>query len=341
MQLRRLGRRTGVGVALIKDEGDTFDRCCCEGVNVDMTLSFAGSEHDFKQQRAGLKELIVTTVQRQPRCLSKKQLEKLVEKYRGLARDLNEELNPDAIKTKFEDLAQELNTLEGGRCDVIPDVIRTWIKRRFMSLRSVKMDYSQGSEGGGGKINISVRAPNIPAAHEIEKRLSVLENTVKGFPMAKLVPTTLKMRSGNPKYIKLELALHRLTGKLPLENGEAIFGAPCSILTVTVTTLPIFLRLRDEDKMYADVFIVDPKEEYVGVSTSNMEPSFLVPNELRLSNAYWSDKVQHLYDDAHPRLVGDQKEGVLLLDAVNPRVTAHKRARAFKCILVGQSPTFV
>jgi hypothetical protein len=321
-QARGVETPSGVGFALIKDEGDTFDRCCEGEIKVNMTLSFSGSEHDFEHQKARLKELIATTVQRQ-RCFSRNQLEKLVEKYRNLARYLYEELNPDAIKKQFDDLAQELNALEEGKCDVNPDVIRAWIKKMFVSLRSVKTDYSQGSEGGEGKIIISVRAPNIPAAHDIERRLSALDNTLQDFPLAKLVPNTLKIRSVDPEYIKLERSMHQLTGKLPLENVGIFFGAPCSILTVTATTLPIFLRLLDEDKMYADVFIVDPKEDYVGVSTLNMEPTFLVPNELRLSNEYWSDKVQRLYEDAHPPLVEDQKTGVLLLDAVNPRVTAH------------------
>jgi hypothetical protein len=58
-----------------------------------------------------------------------------------------------------------------------------------------------------------------------------------------------------------------------------------------------------------------------------MEPSFLVPNELRLNNDYWSDSVENLYRDAHPIDDKDQKEGVLLLDAVNPRVTTWGNTR--------------
>jgi hypothetical protein len=80
--------------------------------------------------------------------------------------------------------------------------------------------------------------------------------------------------------------------------------------------------------MSSDVFIVQPSEdEYLGLSNSNMEADFLVPNELRLNNDYWSDSVENLYRDAHPIDDKDQKEGVLLLDAVNPRVTTWGNTR--------------
>lgn len=94
--------------------------------------------------------------------------------------------------------------------------------------------------------------------------------------------------------------------------------------------MPIFVRLLHEDKTSADVFVVKPSDgEYVGLSNENMETSFLVTNELTLRNepSYWSPRVTNFYIDAHPARAQDQKEGVLLLDAVNPRVTAPKNTR--------------
>ena len=128
------------------------------------------------------------------------------------------------------------------------------------------------------------------------------------------------------EYIQLEEAMHQLTGKIPLDADDNKIGAPLSILSVSATPLPILIRLGCEEKTSADTFIVRPDEkEYLELNNNNMDPSFLHHNELTLKNGYgmggiaWNPKVKRLYQDAHPQNRQEQKQGVLLLDAVNPR----------------------
>ena len=132
--------------------------------------------------------------------------------------------------------------------------------------------------------------------------------------------------------IQLERALHRITGKEKTELGT-FFGGPCSILSVTATLVPIFIRIYKEGKANVDVFMIVPDgAEYCGLGPDDMQPSFLTDYELthkkndavagRMGWSYWSKSVDELYRDAHPEDAQQQKEGVLLLDAANIRVRA-------------------
>jgi hypothetical protein len=126
------------------------------------------------------------------------------------------------------------------------------------------------------------------------------------------------------EYLKLEKALHQLTGKEPLPglgSGRSVkFGSPLLIFHVSATLLPIFMRLKTEGKDHLENFIVETDQDYSGLPA--MEPTYLATNELNHKNEYWSDTVEKLYSRAHPVDESEQREGILLLDAVNPRVTS-------------------
>jgi len=77
--------------------------------------------------------------------------------------------------------------------------------------------------------------------------------------------------------------------------------SPFSILGVSATTLPIFLRIAREGKTQVDIFVVKPGYEYLEFNTDNMEPllqrshaglqggpkeQYLTTNELRPRNGY-------------------------------------------------------
>ena len=80
--------------------------------------------------------------------------------------------------------------------------------------------------------------------------------------------------------IQLERALHRLTGKEKTELGT-YFGCPVSILSVSATLVPVFIRIYQEGKTNVDVFMVLPDEqEYCGLGPEDMRPSFLSDREL-------------------------------------------------------------
>jgi hypothetical protein len=131
--------------------------------------------------------------------------------------------------------------------------------------------------------------------------------------------------------LQLEMALDRLTGKRGYEGGGRL-GGPLLILNVSATLLPVFLRMRTEGKFHVETTIgKHDLEHYSGLDS--MEPVggvFLLDRELRRNNEpmpYWCDKVDILYTDAHPADPTKQGRGVLLLDAVNSRVTAEGNTR--------------
>ena len=137
--------------------------------------------------------------------------------------------------------------------------------------------------------------------------------------------------------IQLERALHRLTGKEETELST-LFGGPISILSVSATLVPVFIRIYEEGKAEVDVFMVVPDaSEYCGLGPEDMQPTFLCDRELtnrkndyeggRVGWSYWSASVEDLYQDAHPEDAQQQKEGVLLLDAANTRVKAADNIR--------------
>jgi hypothetical protein len=277
-------------------------------IEVVTTLSFAGSQHQFQQHEAALKSLIAALVQAQ-RPFSEAQKQKLVA--------MNEELLLSLDEPSLQVLAQQLNELERGALEVKPETIRAWIQRRERFFSRVRIAVTV--ENGCVTAKVAVKAFDLPGAAAIKTRLSALDESMMASGFSRQGDAMVSCVDQD--CIMLEEAMHRLTGKQETEHGR-LFGAPVSILSVSATTLPIFIRLLQEGKMSSDVCIVQPSEdEYLGLSNRNMEPSFLVPNELRLNNDYWSDSVENLYRDAHPIDDKDQKEGVLLLDAVNPRVT--------------------
>ena len=296
-----------------------------------VTLSFAGSQHEFKRRAAGLHGLIAAAIQGRG-SFSKAQEQKLVDVYEDLYEDSSDE--PD-----YDSLARQLNDLEGGARDVrdVKPCIRKWIKKRHVSLRRVRIACEE-SKDGGGTVTVSVKVPNCLQADKVTKSLEEADRDIAALGFAR--QGEMEIRAEDPEFIVLERAMHRLTGKLKPENGGS-FGAPVSILSVSATTLPIFIRLLQEEKMGADTFIVQPSEdEYVGLSNSNMHPSFLVPNELVLRNKYWSESVEQLYADAHPLRVQDQRAGMLLIDAVNPRVRAHTNTKDRAKIVKRMFPRF-
>ena len=306
----------------VQDEGDTFDRSREEKITVDLTLSFAGPKSHFDQQKVGLKKFLATTAAQSSstrlRSFSPLQLEKLVETY-------DKQLDSDGV-LDYDQLVHELNQMVGA-VQVEAAAIKTWMNLKGRSMNGVTFECVKVLQDGSRQMDVTVIATS-RNAHKIQNNLATaLVGTVYGF----LLITPPHVSAAAREYIKLELAMHRLTGKISLENSPGCFGAPCSILSVSATTLPIFIRMLQEGKMWSDVFVVKPSpDEYVGLSNDNMEPSgghFLVPNELTLRNEYWSSKVQKLYLDAHPQLSEHQKEGILLLDAVNPRVTAHTNTK--------------
>ena len=293
--------------------GDTFDRTPEGKIEVVTTLSFAGSQHQFQQHESALKSRIAALVQAR-RPFSEAQKQKLVA--------VNEELLLSLDESSLQVLAQQLNELERA-LEVKPETIREWIQRRERSYSRVKIAVTE--ENGCVTVNVAVKAFDLPGAAAIKTRLSALDESIMASGFSRQGDAMVSCVDQD--CIMLEEAMHRLTGKQETEHGR-LFGAPVSILSVSATTLPIFIRLLHEGKMSSDVYIVQPSEdEYLGLSNSNMEPSFLVPNELRLGNDYWSDSVENLYRDAHPIDDKDQKEGVLLLDAVNPRVTTWGNTR--------------
>ena len=263
------GSQRGVGWALIKDEGDSFDRSKDEVIEISVPLSFGGCHSDYERQETRLKQ----EVARQVLASNKREIDSV-----------------------------ELKRLS----------------------KRVDMEFNDTSS----QIDVTVRLQEVEKKHQIKDRLASFGSNLDGFlASASKVPD---ITSNDLEYIKLEKAMHRLTGKLPLyesESQEDFFGAPCSILSVSATTLPIFIRVAHEGKTKLDTYVVRPSEdEYVGLSNQDMEPmdgQFLVPNELTIRNAYWSDKVESLYKDAH----SDPRPGALVLDAVNPRVTAHTNTK--------------
>jgi hypothetical protein len=130
--------------------------------------------------------------------------------------------------------------------------------------------------------------------------------------------------------LQLEIAMDLLTGKKGYDQSDGckcFMTPPMLILNVSATLVPVFLRMKMEGKYQVESTFGEPDpNEYSGLE--NMEPiggAFLLDRELRRSNEpipYWCDKVQILYDDAHPFDAAQQKKGVLVLDAVNSRVTA-------------------
>jgi hypothetical protein len=127
-------------------------------------------------------------------------------------------------------------------------------------------------------------------------------------------------------HLLLEMALDQLTGKRGYEGGGRLDG-PLMILNVSATLLPVFLRMRMEGKFHVETTIGKADlEGYSGLDS--MEPVggvFLLERELRRNSEpipYWCDKVGMIYADAHPLDPAEQGRGVLLLDAVNSRVTA-------------------
>jgi hypothetical protein len=119
----------------------------------------------------------------------------------------------------------------------------------------------------------------------------------------------------------LETELERLMGKVKLSpfDGGQRFGSPILILNISATLVPVFLRIHRDGKLNVGVYAVKPAVQvYSGLD--NMTPCFLADKELQLRNSFWSPKVIGLYNDAHPKKLEDQREGILILDAVNPRV---------------------
>jgi hypothetical protein len=123
----------------------------------------------------------------------------------------------------------------------------------------------------------------------------------------------------------LETELERLMGKVKLDScdGGLKFGSPLLILNVSATLVPVFLRIHRDGKIKIGVYAVKPEVEvYSGLD--NMIPKFLGDKELQLRNEFWSRNVEVLYRDAHPEREDDQREGILVLDAVNPRVNVDR-----------------
>jgi hypothetical protein len=96
-------------------------------------------------------------------------------------------------------------------------------------------------------------------------------------------------------------------------------------LSISATVLPVFCRVADEGKEAVGTFVVQGGGEYVGFTPEDIEPFnglYLAKNEIRggrNGNDFWSEQVESLYSDAHPEDPTLQKQGVLLLDAANPR----------------------
>lgn len=88
----------------------------------------------------------------------------------------------------------------------------------------------------------------------------------------------------------------------PVAAKDACFSpSPFSVLSVSATTLPIFLRIAREGKTQVDIFVVKPGSEYLEFNTHKMEPllqrshagiqgglkeQYLTTNELRPRNGY-------------------------------------------------------
>ena len=142
-------------------------------------------------------------------------------------------------------------------------------------------------------MRVVIKTHHIDKADKIKRALD--RPQIGGF-VVESKPDIIKSQQD---YIKLEMALHQLTGKIPVDYRDdtpKFFGAPVSILTITATALPIFLRLFDEDKTSTDCFVVRGSEEYVGFSLNDMEPAggeFLVHNELRAKNSCVSHLLAH------------------------------------------------
>jgi hypothetical protein len=145
------------------------------------------------------------------------------------------------------------------------------------------------------------------------------------FSLVKDESDTMDRTPDDGQRLVLEIELERLMGKSKLDScdGGLKFGSPLLILNVSATLVPVFLRIHREGKTKIGVYAVRPEVEvYSGLD--NMEPSFLGDKELQLRNEYWSRRIEHLYRDAHPELKEDQRDGILLLDAVNPRVNVDR-----------------
>ena len=132
--------------------------------------------------------------------------------------------------------------------------------------------------------------------------------------------------------LQLEMAMDRLTGKIRDECGGRM-SSPLVILNVSATVLPIYLRLQAEGRTDVTPHFGKPEEgRYVGIEDLRpLHGQFLADRELRCRSRpvpYWSDRVQALYADAHPRDPALQRRGVLLLDAANPRVKVEGNTRA-------------
>jgi hypothetical protein len=178
----------------------------------------------------------------------------------------------------------------------------------------------------GNMIEVAVTCKSSRQAEKIKERLETMNPLpIRGTTVCARRADLPNINAKVAEYIQLEENMHQLTGKIPLDHYGHYFGAPLSILSVSATPLPILIRLGREEKTSADTFIVLPDEkEYLELNNNNMDPSFLHHNELTLKNGYgmgihWNPKVKKLYQDAHPQNRQEQKQGVLLLDAVNPR----------------------
>lgn len=180
-------------------------------------------------------------------------------------------------------------------------------------------------------------------ADKITKKLKSLASTADGGRVPGFEKVTMNddvnVDKHISKLIRMEEEMHKLTGRKPADDGdtrrlfsshsEGHFGAPLSILSISATVLPVFYRVADEGKEAVGTYVVEGGDEYVGFTSDrsqlDIEPfsgGYLTQNEIRggrNGNEFWSDQVEMLYRDAHPESPGQQRPGVLLLDAVNPR----------------------
>jgi hypothetical protein len=146
------------------------------------------------------------------------------------------------------------------------------------------------------------------------------------------------------KRLKMEQAEDLLFGKARI-NSNSRFGAPLMISDVSATLLSVFFRIRNDQRENVEMIETNPSDEYCG--HEHLEPfnnMFLAEKELRPKNAvcpFWSDTVKELYDDAHPADARQQKKGVLLLDAVNSRVTVEGNIYERGKYIVRKYPRFV
>ncbi len=165
------------------------------------------------------------------------------------------------------------------------------------------------------------------AIKKVRKVISELRDSglIVPFSLVKDESDTMDRTPDDGQRLVLETELDRLMGKAKLDScdGGLKFGSPLLILNVSATLVPVFLRIHRDGKTKIGVYAVKPEVEvYSGLD--NMTPVFLGDKELQLRNEYWSRKVEELYRDAHPEREQDQREGILVLDAVNPRVNVDR-----------------